>query len=265
MAKIISKKLLAPNIYEMEVEAKDASQKSDAGNFVKVKISEKSERIPLTVADFDKEKGTITLVIQAIGKSTKDIIALNPGDEILDFLAPLGNHTETEDSDIAVVIGGGVGVAPVFPLARKLKQEGKKVISIIGYRSKDHIFWLEKMKAFSDEVLVYTNDGSFGDKGFVTDGLNRILKNTKINSVYAIGPTIMMKAVSDITKPLGIRTVVSLNSLMVCGLGMCGACRVTVGGKVKFTCKDGPDFLAKDVDFNELMLRLTAYKEEEAQ
>jgi len=188
---------------------------------------------------------------------------LNQNDRILDLLAPLGNPTETGKLGHVVVIGGGVGVAPVYPLARELKEEGNDVTAIVGYRSKDFLFWEDKMKAASSKLVVMTNDGSYGEKGFVTDALKNILESgKKVERIYAIGPAIMMKAVADMTRDTGIQTIVSLNSLMVCGLGMCGACRCSMEKKTQFTCKDGPDFDAKDVNFDELMKRLSAYKSE---
>jgi ferredoxin--NADP+ reductase len=189
---------------------------------------------------------------------------MKKGDFLLDLLGPQGNPTEIINYGHAVVIGGGIGVAPVYPLARALKEKGNKVTSIIGYRSKDHIFWEDKMTAVSDRLIIATNDGSYGKKGFVTDMLKEIIDSgEKINVVFAIGPAVMMRAIADMTRPLAIKTVVSLNSLMVCGMGMCGACRMELAGKTRFTCMDGPDFDAHQVDFDLLLKRLDTYKTEE--
>lgn len=264
MFKILEKYYLGPKIQLALMEAPMIARKAQAGQFIIIRITDEGERVPLTIADYDREKGTITMVFQEMGKTTHQLGRLKAGEYLMDMLGPQGNPTEVENFGHTVVIGGGVGIAPVYPLARKLKKHGNKVTSIIGYRSKDHVFWEDKMRAVSDDLLILTNDGSYGDKGFVTDALKKIIESgKKIDRVFAIGPTIMMKAVTDLTKPAEIPTVVSLNSLMVCGMGMCGACRVTVGGETKFTCMDGPDFNGFLVDFDELMKRLETYKPQE--
>ncbi len=264
MFKILKKEALAPKTILMETYAPLIAKKAEPGQFIVIRVNEKGERIPLTIADFDREQGTITMVFQEIGKTTNLLGTKNVGEYISDILGPLGNPTETDRYGIVVTIGGGVGIAPVYPLSRKLKSLGNKVISIIGYRSKDFVFWEERMRSSSDELLIATNDGSYGAKGFVTDVLKNLIdKDTHIDRIYAIGPAIMMKAVADLTRGYKIKTIVSLNSLMVCGMGMCGACRITVGGETKFTCADGPDFDAHLVNFDELMKRLNTYKEEE--
>lgn len=264
MFKILKKEVLAPKTILMETYAPLIAKKAEPGQFIVIRVNEKGERIPLTIADFNREQGTITMVFQEIGKTTNLLGTKNVGEYISDILGPLGNPTETDRYGTVVTIGGGVGIAPVYPLSRKLKSLGNKVISIIGYRSKDFVFWEERMRSSSDELLIATNDGSYGAKGFVTDVLkNLINKGTHIDRIYAIGPAIMMKAVADLTRGYKIKTIVSLNSLMVCGMGMCGACRITVGGETKFTCADGPDFDAHLVNFDELMKRLNTYKEEE--
>ncbi len=264
MFKILEKKVLAPKLVFLNVEAPLIAKKAEPGQFIIVRVHEKGERIPLTIADFDRDKGTISIVFQKIGKTTHLLATKNEGEYIADILGPLGNPTDIKSFGITVAIGGGVGIAPVYPLSRKLKATNNKVISIIGYRSKDFVFWEDKMKSVSDKLYIATNDGSYGEKGFVTDVLKKLIdEGTKINHIFAIGPAIMMKAVADLTRPYKIPTTVSLNSLMVCGMGMCGACRVSVGGETKFTCADGPDFDAHLVDFNELMQRLNTYKEEE--
>ena len=264
MFKILKHQKLGPKMRLMELDAPLVAKKAEAGQFVILRVYEKGERIPLTIADFDREKGTITIVFQEIGKSTHFLATKNAGDSVSDVLGPLGNPSEIEHFGNVICIGGGIGVAPIYPLAKALKQKGNKVTSIIGYRSKNYVFWEEKMKSASNKVFTATNDGTYGEKGFVTDVLNHLMNSREsINRIFAIGPAIMMKAVTDMTKEKGIKTIVSLNSIMVCGMGMCGACRVTVGGKTKFTCADGPDFDAHLVDFNILMKRLDTYKEEE--
>ncbi len=264
MFKILEKCCLGPKIQLAEIDAPLIAEKAMAGQFVIIRMKEKGERIPLTIADYNRDKGTVTLVFQELGKSTHQLGSIKAGDYLIDMLGPQGNPTEIENFGNVVVIGGGIGIAPVFPLARELKKSGNKVLSIIGYRSKDHVFWEDKMRSVSDTVMAMTNDGSYGKKGLVTDALiNLLIKSEKIDRVFAIGPAVMMKAVTKMTKPLGIPTIVSLNSLMVCGMGMCGACRVTVGDKTKFTCMDGADFEGSDVDFDELMKRLDTYKPQE--
>lgn len=264
MFKILKHQELGPKMQLMELDAPLVAKKAEAGQFVILRVYEKGERIPLTIADFDREKGTITLVFQEIGKSTHFLATKQIGDCIADVLGPLGNPTEIEYFGNVICIGGGIGVAPIYPLSRKLKQKGNKVTSIIGYRSKNYVFWEEKMKSASNKVFIATNDGTYGEKGFVTDVLKHLMNSKEcIDRIFAIGPAIMMKAVTDMTKERGIKTIVSLNSLMVCGMGMCGACRVIVGDKTKFTCANGPDFDAHLVDFNILMKRLDTYKEEE--
>ncbi|MEJ5284578.1 MAG: sulfide/dihydroorotate dehydrogenase-like FAD/NAD-binding protein [Brevinematia bacterium] len=264
MFKILEKYYLGPNINYALIEAPLVAKKAEAGQFVILRVSEKGERIPLTIADYDRKNGTITIVFQEIGKSTKQLGMLKPGDYILDFLGPQGNPTEIENFGNVVVIGGGIGIAPVYPLARKLKEYQNNVTSIIGYRAKEYVFWEDKMNTVSDNLIIATNDGSYGKKGFVTDMLKELIDSgMKIDRIFAIGPAVMMKAVADMTKDYNIKTIVSLNSLMVCGMGMCGACRVTVDSKTKFTCMDGPDFDGHLVDFNELINRLATYKDDE--
>ncbi|MBU0503643.1 MAG: sulfide/dihydroorotate dehydrogenase-like FAD/NAD-binding protein [Candidatus Omnitrophota bacterium] len=264
MFKILEKYSLAPQIHYCLVEAPLIARKAKAGQFVIVRVREQGERIPLTIADFDRDKGTIILVFQSLGKTTCLFSQMKAGDNLLDLLGPQGNPTEIENYGHTVVIGGGIGIAPVYPLARSLKEAGNKVSSIIGFRGKEYVFWEDKMRSVSNDLLIATNDGSYGKKGFVTDVLKELMNSDeKIDRVFAIGPAIMMKAVSDMTKVSNIPTIVSLNSSMVCGMGMCGACRVSVGGKTKFTCMDGPDFDGHQVDFEELMKRLDTYKQEE--
>ncbi len=264
MFKILDKYVLGPKIHYVLMDAPLIAKKARAGQFVIVRVREQGERIPLTIADFDCQKGTITLVFQEAGKTTTMLAGMRKGGCLLDLLGPQGNPTKIEDYGNVVVIGGGIGVAPVYPLARALKEKGNQVTAIIGYRSKEHIFWEDKIKSVSSRLIIATNDGSYGKKGFVTDMLKEIIDSgEKVNMVFAIGPAMMMRAIAEMARPPGIKTVVSLNSLMVCGMGMCGACRVEVGGKTQFTCMDGPDFDAHQVDFNLLIKRPETYKDEE--
>jgi len=264
MFKILDIKVLAPKTHYVLVDAPLIAGKAQAGQFVIARVREQGERIPLTIADFDRKHGAITLVFQEAGKTTALLAKMKKGDYLPDLLGPQGNPTEIEDYGNVIVIGGGIGAAAVYPLARALQEKGNQVTSIIGYRSKEYIFWADKMKAVSDRLIIATNDGSYGKKGFVTDALKEIIAiPEKVNIVFAIGPAMMMKAVAEMTRPLEIKTIVSLNSLMVCAMGMCGACRVEVGGKTRFTCMDGPDFDAHLVDFDLLIKRLETYKNEE--
>lgn len=265
MAKILSKELIAPQVYEMVVDAPLVAHKCQPGQFVIVRTDEFSERVPLTIADFNRETGTLTLIIQAIGNSTHHLCeALNVGDDILDVVGPLGRPSEMGKFGTVVVVGGGIGVAPVYPIARAYHELGNKVISIIGARDKDLIIWQEKMAAISDEVIITTDNGSAGHKGFVTDPLKQMLEDgMQIDYVLAIGPVIMMKNVAATTKPFGVKTIASLNTIMVDGTGMCGGCRVMVGGENKFACVDGPEFDAHQVDFANLMMRQRMYHDQE--
>ncbi|MBQ3853199.1 MAG: sulfide/dihydroorotate dehydrogenase-like FAD/NAD-binding protein [Anaerovibrio sp.] len=266
MFKIVYKKELSPGIFHMDIEAPRVAKKAKAGQFIVLRVDEKGERIPLTIADFDREKGTITLIFQAVGASTMLLSQRNEGDSIVDFVGPLGQPSEiSENMGTIVCIGGGIGVAPVYPIARAMHEAGNKVISIMGARTKDILIFEDKMRAISDEVLVATDDGSYGVKGFVTTALQQLVdRGEKIDQVTAIGPGIMMKSVCDATRPLGIKTIVSLNPVMVDGTGMCGGCRVQVGDEMKFACVDGPEFDGHLVDFANLMSRSRMFREEEA-
>lgn len=266
MAKIIEKSNLAPAVYEFLVEAPLVAHKCHPGQFVMIRTDELSERVPLTIADFNREAGTITLIVQAVGNSTSHLCeAFNVGDDILDVAGPLGQPSEMADFGTVVVVGGGIGVAPVYPIARAYHELGNKVISIIGARNKDLLIWEDKMAAISDELIITTDDGTAGRKGFVTDPLREMLEaGKKIDYVLAIGPVIMMKNVAATTKPFGVHTVASLNTIMVDGTGMCGGCRVMVGGENKFACVDGPEFDAHQVDFANLVMRQQMYKNQEA-
>lgn len=266
MAKIIEKANIAEAVYEFVVDAPLVAHKCRPGQFVIIRTDEFSERVPLTIADFDREKGYITLIVQAVGNSTRHLCdTFEIGDDILDVVGPLGQPSEMGNFGTVVVVGGGIGVAPVYPIARAYHELGNKVISIIGARNKDLIIWQDKMAAISDEVIITTDDGSAGHKGFVTDPLKEMLeKGEKIDLVLAIGPIIMMKNVAAVTKPFGVKTTASLNTIMVDGTGMCGGCRVNVGGENKFACVDGPEFDAHQVDFANLLMRQQMYKNQES-
>lgn len=266
MAKILFKSNLAPSVYEFLVDAPLIAHKCQPGQFVMIRTDEDSERIPLTIADFDREKGTITLIVQAVGNTTKHLCeTFEEGDDILDVVGPLGHPSEMGRFGTVVCVGGGIGVAPVYPIARAYHELGNKVISIVGARSKDLIIWRDKMQGISDELIITTDDGSEGHKGFVTDPLREMLeKGEKIDLVLAIGPVIMMKNVAATTKPFGTKATVSLNTIMVDGTGMCGGCRVMVGNENKFACVDGPEFDGHLVDFANLMQRQMMYKDQES-
>jgi len=261
---ILKKQELVPTIYLMDINAPRIAKKAQPGQFVILRIDETGERIPLTIADFDRKKGTITMIFQAVGKTTTKLSALKTGDAILDFIGPLGNPAHIENDGTVILVGGGVGVAPVFPQARAFKEAGNKVISIIGARSANLLLWEDRMRGVSDELYITTDDGTKGHHGFVTDIVKKILESgTKVDRVIAIGPPVMMRAVAGVTRPFNVKTVVSLNSIMVDGTGMCGACRVLVGNETKFACVDGPEFDAHLVDFTLLMNRLSMYQPEE--
>lgn len=266
MYKIVKRKQLNEQVVLMEIDAPYIAAKAEAGQFIIYRIDEKGERIPLTIADYDREKGTITIIFQTIGGSTQQLAALDEGDAILDVVGPLGVPTEYEEGVKRVaVIGGGVGCAIAYPQAKKLHGMGVHVDLIAGFRSKDIIILEDEMKAVSSELYVCTDDGSYGKKGFVTDMLKELIDSgIKYDEVIAIGPVPMMKFVCKTTEPYGIKTTVSLNPIMVDGTGMCGGCRVTVDGKIRYACVDGPDFDGHKVDFDELMKRNGTYKEQEA-
>ncbi|MBR4910353.1 MAG: sulfide/dihydroorotate dehydrogenase-like FAD/NAD-binding protein [Clostridia bacterium] len=264
MYKIVDKKVLNSGVTSLTVEAPFIAAKAKPGQFLIVRVDEKGERIPLTVSDFDREKGTVTIVVQAVGLTTKKLVALNRGDFILDVAGPLGLPTEFGSPKRAIIIGGGVGCAIAYPQAKALYNMGVDVTVIAGFRSKDIVILEEEMRKVSNAFYVTTDDGSYGEKGLVTDVLKRLLEAEKYDLVIAIGPVIMMKFVSLTTKPFGVKTIVSLNPIMIDGTGMCGGCRVRVGGETKFACVDGPDFDGHLVDFDELMRRNTLFREEEA-
>ncbi|MFO7677773.1 MAG: sulfide/dihydroorotate dehydrogenase-like FAD/NAD-binding protein [Thermoplasmatota archaeon] len=264
MYEIINKKQLSNTVKLMEVKAPLVANKALAGQFIILRIDEKGERIPLTIADYDRTKGTITIIFMEVGKTTKQLGSLNVGDKILNFAGPLGMPSEIEKYGTVVCIGGGVGIAPLFPVVRELKKVGNHVISILGARNEKLLMLEDEIKQYSDEFHICTDDGSKGTKGFVSNLLQDIIdKGTPIDIVWAIGPVIMMKVVSDLTKKYNIKTMVSLNPIMVDGTGMCGGCRVTVGEEIKFACVDGPEFDGHKVDFDNLMLRNRRFIKEE--
>lgn len=263
MYRIVAKRELAPAVKSLTIDAPLIAKNARPGQFIIVKIDEKGERIPLTIAELNVQQGTITTIFLEVGKTTKQLGRLNEGDAISDLVGPLGNPTEIKNYGRVVCVGGGVGVAPLYLIAKALKEAGNNVISIIGARTEELLIFEDEMRQVSDELYIATDDGSKGHHGFVTDVLQESISKQKIDMVLAVGPTVMMRAVANVTKPHNIKTVVSLNPLMVDGTGMCGACRVTVGGETKFTCVDGPEFDAHLVDFEELMNRQRTYLEEE--
>ena len=260
MHKIISAQFIAPEVKKFVIEAPKIARKRKAGQFVIIRIKEEGERIPLTIADSDSEKGTITIIVQAVGKTTKELNSLESGEEIMDVVGPLGKPSHIENFGTAVSIGGGVGTAIAFPTAVALKQAGNHTISIIGGRTKEFVILEDELKEVCDEVYPTTDDGSYGFHGFVTQKLQEMIDSgKKIDFVLAIGPIPMMKAVAEVTRPHGIQTVVSLNPIMVDGTGMCGGCRATVDDKTVFVCVDGPEFDAHKVDFSTLERRNRTY------
>lgn len=260
MHTIVSREKLSPNVTLVEVEAPRIAKMRRPGQFVIVHLNEEAERIPLTIADADPEKGTITLIIQEVGKSTRDIVAQEVGGTIRDIVGPLGSPTELIESGRAVCVGGGVGTAVIQPIAQGLDARGVEVISVIGGRTKELVI-LEDRLARYGQVVVCTDDGSYGRKGFVTDATKDLLDAGGVDIVYAVGPVPMMRAVANLTRPYGVHTIVSLNPVMVDGTGMCGGCRVTIGNEIKFACVDGPEFDGHKVDFDELADRLTTYRD----
>ena len=260
MHPIRGKTQLSPNVTRLVIDAPRIAQIRQAGQFVIVRAAEGAERIPLTIADADPEAGTITLVIQAIGKSTEDLVALEVGDAIRDVVGPLGRPTEVIEGGHAVCVGGGVGTAVVLPIAQQLHRAGVRVTSIIGGRSREWVILEDELRACG-EVVVCTDDGSYGRHGFVTQALADVIADGHIDAIYAVGPVPMMRAVAEMTRPTAIPTVVSLNPIMIDGTGMCGGCRVSVGGKTLYACVDGPEFDAHQVDFALLADRLSPYRE----
>ncbi|MDE5929689.1 MAG: sulfide/dihydroorotate dehydrogenase-like FAD/NAD-binding protein [Muribaculaceae bacterium] len=259
MYEIISKEHFSENVVRLDIKAPLIARSRKPGHFVIVRCGDKGERIPLTIADADTARGTITLVIQAIGVSTRKICALEPGDCLTDVVGPLGRATDIQRRGTVVCCGGGVGVAPLLPIIKAMKEAGNRVVSVLAARTRDLIILEEQVRAHSDEVIIMTDDGSYGQKGLVTDGVEQVILREKVDEVVTIGPAIMMKFVAALTRKYEVPTICSLNTIMVDGTGMCGACRVTVGGKMRFVCVDGPEFDAHQVDFDEMLMRMRAY------
>ncbi len=259
MPEIMEKEVIAPQVVKLEILAPNIAKKRQPGQFVIIRADEKGERIPLTIVDSDEKEGTITIVFQVVGKTTYMLSQLEKGDEILDLAGPLGKPTEIELFGTVIVVGGGIGNAVAYPIAKGMKNAGNRVIAIVGARSKDLLVLEEELTAVADEIIVTTDDGSYKRGGLVTEPLREYLDSRKIEQVLAIGPIPMMRAVSELTRPYGVKTFVSLNPIMVDGTGMCGACRVTIGGNTKLACIDGPEFDGHKVDFADLAMRLPAY------
>ena len=263
MTKIIQKEILSENVAKFIIESETIAENRKAGQFVILKIGEKGERIPLTIADADKSKGTITLIVQKVGTSSHKLFNMKAGESLTDLVGPLGRATEVEKVGTVVAAGGGVGIAPMYPIAKAFKEAGNKLIAVLAARNKDLIILEEEFREFADEIILMTDDGSYGKKGLVTEGIEAVIKREKVDIVLGIGPAIMMKFIALLTQKYDIHTIVSLNTIMVDGTGMCGACRVSVGGKTKFVCVDGPEFDAHKVDFDGRLKRMNAYKGEE--
>ena len=261
--KILSKRELCSNQYELEIEAPYVVRNAKAGQFIILRVEKDGERIPLTIADVDKEKGILTIVFMAVGYSTKKLAQFKVGDELVDLVGPLGTPTHIKKYGTVVCVAGGYGAAPCYLISKAFKDAGNKVYMIMGARTKDLIFWQDKMQNACTELYITTNDGSLGEKGFVTGVLEQLINQEEIDYVIAVGPMPMMKTVADLTRDKNIYTEASMNPIMVDGTGMCGACRLTVGGKVKFACVDGPDFDAHQIDFDEVINRTSIYKDYE--
>ena len=261
--KILAKKELCQNQYELTIDAPFVVRNAKAGQFIIFRAEENGERVPLTIADVNKETGALTIVFMAVGYSTKKLAELNVGDKLADLVGPLGQPTHIKNYGTAVCVAGGYGAAPCYLIAKALKDAGNKVYMIMGARNKDLIFWQDKMKDACSELFITTDDGSLGEKGFVTQVLERIIDSEKVDYTIAVGPMPMMRAVAELTRDKNIYTEASMNPIMVDGTGMCGACRVTVGGETKFACVDGPDFNAHLIDFDEVINRSKIYKNEE--
>jgi NAD(P)H-flavin reductase len=264
MNKILKKEDLNKNVVKLVIEAPRIAVKRKAGHFVIVKIDDRGERIPLTIADADPDAGTITLIIQKVGVTSHKLGLMKEGDILTDVVGPLGHATEIENEGTVLCAGGGVGIAPLLPIARAFKEAGNRVVSVLAARNKDLLILEDEMRACSDELVIMTDDGSYGKQGLVTHGMEEFLNSEKINLAVTIGPAIMMKFAALTTEKFNVPTIASLNTIMVDGTGMCGACRVSVDGKTKFVCVDGPEFDAHKIDYDEMIMRLGAYEEEEA-
>jgi NAD(P)H-flavin reductase len=265
MYKILEKTVFSPNVVKLVIEAPLIARSRKAGHFVIVRVDEKGERIPLTINDSDTVRGTITLIIQQMGVSSAKLCALREGDTVLDLVGPLGKATHIEQFGTVLCACGGVGAAPMLPIATALKEAGNRVLTVLAARSSELIILEEELRAVSDRLVIYTDDGSYGEKGLVTHGVETFIQGETVNKCITIGPAVMMKFVALLTEKYHIPTEASLNSIMVDGTGMCGACRVSVGGETKFVCVDGPEFDAHQINFDEMIMRLGAYKAEEQQ
>ncbi len=263
MNKIVGKEYFSDQVVKLVIEAPYIAKSRKAGHFVILRLNEKGERIPLTIAAADVEKGTITIIVQKVGVSSIKLYNMEVNENINDVVGPLGHPTHIEKVGTVLAAGGGVGVAPLLPIVEAMKAAGNKVISVLAARQKELIILEEQVRQHSDEVVIMTDDGSYGKKGLVTNGMEEVIKREKVDQVVTVGPAIMMKFVAILTKKYKIPTLASLNTIMVDGTGMCGACRVSVGGRTKFVCVDGPEFDAHEVDFDEMLLRLNAYRKEE--
>lgn len=265
MFKIIEKKFLSENVAKLVIEAPYIAKSRRAGHFIILRIDKNGERIPLTISDADVEKGTITIIVQRVGVSSHKLCDMNVGDFILDVVGPLGQATHISNVGTVLCAGGGVGVAPLFPIVQAMKLAGNKVITVIAARNKDLVILENEMREYSDELIIMTDDGSKGTKGLVTQGMEEVILREKVNQAIVIGPAVMMKFAALTTKKYNIHTLASLNTIMVDGTGMCGACRVSVGGKTEFVCIHGPEFDAHEVNFDEMLSRLGAYKDKESE
>ena len=264
MYRIVKKEALKPTVILYEIEAPMVAKKAEPGQFIILRVDENGERIPITIHDYDREKGTVTIIVQTVGATTEKLSHLNEGDCLQDFVGPLGKATETEGKKKVCVVGGGVGCAIAYPVLKKFHDCGAEVHAVVGFKSKDVVILEDKFKAVSSVLKVCTDDGSYGRKGLVTEALKELLDEGNVyDEIFAIGPMVMMKFVALTTKKYGLKTTVSLNALMVDGTGMCGACRVTVGGRTRFTCVEGPEFDGHEVDFDEAMRRQGMYRTQE--
>jgi NAD(P)H-flavin reductase len=263
MNKLLAKEFLSENVVKLVLDAPDIASSRKAGHFVILKVDDNGERIPLTIADADASAGTITLIVQRVGVSSHKLSLLNPGEMVHDIVGPLGKATHIDKVGTVLCAGGGVGVAPLYPIVAAFKKAGNRVITVLAARNKELIILENEMRQNSDELIIMTDDGSSGRKGLVTHGMEEVIAREKVDLAVTIGPAIMMKFAALTTKKYGIPTLASLNTIMVDGTGMCGACRITVGGKTKFVCVDGPEFDAHQVDFDEMLLRLNAYRDQE--
>ncbi len=263
MYKIIAKRTLAPNVNEYTIDAPQVAKNAHPGQFIILRVDEDGERVPFTICDIDKSAGTVTILVQTVGSTTYLLSLKNAGDSITDFVGPLGNPTDLSAYENVVLIAGGIGNAVIYPQAKYLASIGKKATVIVGARTKDLLMYTDELSSYAGRLFVMTDDGSYGEKGFGTQKLKELLDSEKIDAVMAVGPMMMMRAVCNVTKEYGVHTIVSMNSVMVDGTGMCGCCRVTVGGETKYACVDGPEFDGHLVDFDEALARGAFYKEQE--